>query len=448
MLAVFSLPARAKAPVLLILSSLISVGIGLLVLRLAVPRLFGASQDLKLLQLDTKVPAFFDNIFRDQDRTARDLTVLDPIVRMRGRPFYPETAGLGPHDVLGFRNREVPIVADVVTIGDSFTYGNNAALANNWPSVLKSRLGSPVYSLAMGGWGAVQYLDIFSKALFLEPRVAVVAFYSGNDALDSFKDAYGIDRFADLRVDSTLTADDMPEIKFPAPPEQWWEVKLRDGTSTTFSPELRLACNNRKTPAVRAGYTIMAEVVRRLAAKADSEQVKLVVTIIPTKELVFAPRIEREGITPTAPYAALIANEQENIAEFESACKLIPGVTYVDLVEALRACVAVDAHAYPTSSDGHPLAAGYRAIGEHLASALSGDLPNLHDGFYCLRGPDDRPWYYLYRNQELWVFHRPRVAEQNGWATADARPVSSRDIARLEVAGIITATDPARFGPH
>ncbi|HWN82552.1 MAG TPA: hypothetical protein VNM87_10680, partial [Candidatus Udaeobacter sp.] len=310
----FSLPPRAKGPALVLASSLLAVGIGLLALRLAVPRLFGVNQDLKLLQLDTKVPAFFDNVFRDQDRTARDWMVLDPIVRLRGRPFYPEAAGLGPHDLLGFRNREVPIVADVVTIGDSFTYGNNAALANNWPSVLKAKLGAPVYSLAMGGWGAIQYFDIFSKALFLEPRVAVVAFYSGNDALDSFKDAYGIARFADLRVDSTLTADDMPKIQFPAPREQWWEVAFKDGSHTTFSPELRLACNDRNTKAVLAGYAIMAEVVRRLAVQAAAEQVKLVVTIIPTKELGFAPRIEREGIPATTQFTDLIANERQNIA--------------------------------------------------------------------------------------------------------------------------------------
>jgi lysophospholipase L1-like esterase len=441
-------PARAKVPALVLASSLLAAGVGLLVLRLAVPRLFGASQDLKLLQLDTKVPAFFDNVFRDQDRTARDLMVLDPIVRLRGRPFYPEAAGLGPHDLLGFRNREVPNVADVVTIGDSFTYGNNAALANNWPSVLKAKLGASVYNLAMGGWGAVQYLDIFSKALFLEPRVAVVAFYSGNDALDSFKDAYGIDRFADLRLDSTLTANDMPEVKFPAPPDQWWEVTFRDGTRTTFSPELRLACNNRDTKAVRAGYAIMAEVVRRLALRAAAEKVKLVVTIIPTKELGYAPRIEREGIQPPAPYTALIANEQQNIAEFAAAARRIPGVTYVDLVGPLQASVATDSGLYPTSSDGHPLPPGYRAIGEHLAAAVTGDLPDLRDGFYRLRGPDDREWYYLYRNHQLWVFHRPRVAEQNGWSPDDARPVTSRDIARLEVAGIISAVDRSRFGPH
>jgi lysophospholipase L1-like esterase len=431
-----------------LLSSLMAAGIGLVALRLAVPRLFGASQDLKLLQLDTKVPAFFDNIFRDQDRTARDFMVLDPIVRLRGRPFYPEAAGLGPHDLLGFRNREVPIVADVVTIGDSFTYGNNAALANNWPSVLKAKLGTSVYNLAMGGWGAIQYLDIFSKALFLEPRVAVVAFYSGNDALDSFKDAYGIDRFADLRLDPSLTADDMPEVQFPAPRDQWWEVTFRDGTRTTFSPELRLACNDRNTKAVRAGYAIMAEVVRRLAARAATERVKLVVTIIPTKELGFAPRIEREGIKQTAPFTALIANERENIAEFEAACRRVPGVTYVDLVEQLQARVAAGTDVYPTSSDGHPLAAGYRTIGECLAATVIGDLPDLRDGFYCLRAPDDRPWYYLYRNHQLWVFHRPRVAEQNGWSPDEARPVTNRDIARLEVAGIISAVDRTRFGPH
>lgn len=89
----------------------------------------------------------------------------------------------------------MPLVADVLTIGDSMTYGTNVLLGSDWPSVLSDRLaplGAIVYNMSAGGWGGgVQYLEMFPEALFFEPRVVVVAFYTGNDALDSFKDAYG-----------------------------------------------------------------------------------------------------------------------------------------------------------------------------------------------------------------------------------------------------------------
>ncbi len=101
--------------------------------------------------------------------------------------------------------------ADIVTIGDSQTFGNNASLENNWPSRLRSELADkrPVlYSMAAGGWGAVRYLDIFMNATVLQPRV-VVAFSTGNDPLDSFQ-------VADVKV--VFTAIPTKELVYPLPP--------------------------------------------------------------------------------------------------------------------------------------------------------------------------------------------------------------------------------------
>ncbi len=112
---------------------------------------------------------------------------------MRGNPLYPAHGTLGPHDLLGFRNHAVPRMAELVIIGDSQTYGNNAVLSDNWPNQLARALNRPaddVYSMAVGGWGAVQYLAMFEKGLRFQPRVIVIAFYSGNDPLDSFHMAY------------------------------------------------------------------------------------------------------------------------------------------------------------------------------------------------------------------------------------------------------------------
>ena len=43
-----------------------------------------------------------------------------------------------------------------------------------------------MYSMAVGGWGAVQYLDMFTKAARFRPHTVIIAFYSGNDPLESF----------------------------------------------------------------------------------------------------------------------------------------------------------------------------------------------------------------------------------------------------------------------
>ena len=51
----------------------------------------------------------------------------DPVL---GHRIEPLTTG---HDALGFRNRETPAQANVVAIGDSFTYGVSAPRDGSWP---------------------------------------------------------------------------------------------------------------------------------------------------------------------------------------------------------------------------------------------------------------------------------------------------------------------------
>ncbi len=160
---------------------------------------------------------------------------------------------------------------------------------------------------------------MFNKALLFQPRVIVVAFYTGNDPLETFQQAYGNDRNALLRLDPKLTAGDAPKVVFPAPESEWWKVTFEDGVSTIFTPRLRHA-SNQNHPAVRVGYAIMAETGRWMAEIARRNQVTLVLTIIPTKELACAAKVAQEGIEPPRDYAALITDEREN-ARWLAACR-------------------------------------------------------------------------------------------------------------------------------
>ena len=101
---------------------------------------------------------------------------------------------MGPNDVLGFRNAAVPAVADIVTIGDSMTYGNNAVMLKNWPSWMQAHLpreNVSVYNMSTGGWAAVQYLDMLEYAASFRPHIVIVAFYTGNDPIESFQMVQG-----------------------------------------------------------------------------------------------------------------------------------------------------------------------------------------------------------------------------------------------------------------
>ena len=74
-----------------------------------------------------------------------------------GQRIEPLTTG---HDALGFRNRDVPAQANVVAIGDSFTYGVSAPRDGSWPHQLSGMLGESVYNMGLGGFGPLQYLHL------------------------------------------------------------------------------------------------------------------------------------------------------------------------------------------------------------------------------------------------------------------------------------------------
>src|SRR5262249_37665666 len=158
----------------------------------------------------------FDGVFRDQDYLSSDFILPDPIFVNRAKPMIDDQFVAGPHDILGFRNRSVPDTADIITIGDSQTYGNNVPVEYDWPSRLRSFISdtksAQVYNMSCGGWDGIQYFEIMKAALRFRPRVVVVAFYSGNDPVGAFADVYGAPRWKDFRLDPQLRAEDAPAV--------------------------------------------------------------------------------------------------------------------------------------------------------------------------------------------------------------------------------------------
>src|SRR6185295_19744876 len=71
-----------------------------------------------------------------------------------GARIKPGTTG---HDMLGYRNREVPDRADVVVLGDSMTYGVGAPRDSTWPDQFAALLRKTVYNMGLGGYGPLEY---------------------------------------------------------------------------------------------------------------------------------------------------------------------------------------------------------------------------------------------------------------------------------------------------
>ncbi|HYQ70731.1 MAG TPA: SGNH/GDSL hydrolase family protein, partial [Gammaproteobacteria bacterium] len=426
----------------------VTLMIALGLIRWLAPGLLGGPADLQLVQLDEKMPAYYRGIFREADLSSGEFLLKDPLTRVRARPLYPRYRDLGPHDILGFRNSGVPVVADIVTIGDSMTYGNNATLEQNWPSYMAANLKHEhpnVYNMSTGGWAAVQYLDMFGYALAFRPRVAIIAFYSGNDPLETFQLVYGNEHWHSLIPDDSLSADDIPAVSGAGASGDQWDVVFRGGVHTVFTPRYRLASNDDDST-VTAGYRIMAEVAARIGELAQSNGVKTIFTIIPTKELVYAARVDAEGLEAPADYNRLVTSERQRIAGLREKLEALPGTRYVDLLGPLQAAALGETSLYPDTVNGHPVAAGYEIIGRQLAQVVAELLPAPPSGLYALM--DDDSFYVLLVNREgVWYFNSMELIEANGWPPEELQTIGLRDILDLPHRGAVDAVDPARFGP-
>ncbi len=105
----------------------------------------------------------------------------DPRLIYRGNPLKAD------HDSAGYRNPTRPARADIVTLGDSQTYGPADDAGAGWPQALARARSQTVYNMAVPAYGPGQSLLQLDEALSLRPRLIVVAPYFGNDLYDCYR---------------------------------------------------------------------------------------------------------------------------------------------------------------------------------------------------------------------------------------------------------------------
>jgi lysophospholipase L1-like esterase len=96
----------------------------------------------------------------------------------------------GDTDANGFRNTTIPDKANIVVLGDSQTYGNNAERDEAWPQVLAGFSSSTVYQMAFGGYSSLQYYELATRTLKFSPDIVMIGFYPGNDLLETYSGVY------------------------------------------------------------------------------------------------------------------------------------------------------------------------------------------------------------------------------------------------------------------
>lgn len=372
-------------------------------------------QIFHMTQLVTSDPDQF--IFKERLRNVSvPRKVDDTVLGHRPNPKFFE------HDLLGFRNAEVPEQVDIVAIGDSQTYGTNVHRPEAWPQQLAAVSEHSVYNMAFGGYSPLHHLQLFEEALQLKPRLVISAVYFGNDFLETFMMGYRKPyetQFAStdpslrklviqMQKTNPVTASvdkySEPEYSFPySPPtllhwlsrrfhlvqqgirfKNWLSGKTRDPklclenfASTPMPPDsaaptvlmsrYRWITVNNDDPRVKEGLRISLAALREMSIRAKNSKVSFMVVLIPTKERVYKEIIKAQGAT--AIFNQLMQDEERLekrlIQFFEN-----ENISYLRLLPALKLSLWSGQSPYPDNADGHPAPVGHQAIAQCLSVYL------------------------------------------------------------------------------
>lgn len=147
------------------------------------------------------------------------------------------------------------------------------------------------------------------------------------------------------------------------------------GMRTVFTPRARLAAQDLGDARIAEGLRITLAALERIAA-ACRDRARLLVLLMPTKEMVYADLVRGHATDAPQAFVQLLAAESEVRARIREGLAE-RGIATIDPLTALRAALGATGtvHAqinpYPENWDGHPSAAGYTAVKETVVSALS-----------------------------------------------------------------------------
>jgi len=138
---------------------------------------------------------------------------------------------------------------------------------------------------------------------------------------------------------------------------------------TIFTSEYRFVALNLNDPRIAEGNKIILRALQKMKENAIDRNIRFIVLLIPTKELVFQ---ELWG-SPSSAYRNLTENEEffwKNTRDYLE----LNGIEYVDALPALREKLSLGIQPYKVSKDGHPNEHGHRAIAKLIAAYLKETL--------------------------------------------------------------------------
>lgn len=315
------------------------------------------------------------------------------------------------HDENGFKNKGIPSQADIVTLGDSHTYGIFKEIDQSWPAYLGEMKSMSVYNMGVGGYGPVQYWALIDKALSFHPTYIVAGFLVGNDVFDAYNMAYNMDAWKELRsptfmndqpmLPSALKQTSVPLKKmrkfirshsvlydFLANRTLIWREKTGLAKQrnvgvddwTNEDPDVSLAYRDNEmiktvfwvgshsrgvdlqNKNIGEGVRISLGLLKKINNKVKEAGTMLVVALIPMKESVYS-EILAEKIEQNVMYTDMVKNESRVRALILDQCEK-EGMSCVDLLPGLQERISSGKTLYSETWDDHPIAEGYRVYAE------------------------------------------------------------------------------------
>ena len=328
-----------------------------------------------------------------------------------GYTFEPGTGG---SDAWGFRNPAVPARVDLFCTGDSQTWGTNLRRDETWPFALARRSGRSVYSAALSGYGALQFLALLDRAEELDAPAVVIGFYFGNDLPDAHRFA-SLPRWESFRRDDVPYRDPVFAIENPVPnvvfgvldglmthsrvlhrlgtdaklalrnhpalAELYWvdesQPHVADGPLATYlTPEYRRAALDTGDVTIADGLRITREAFTGIGERAAAGGYRVAVLFIHTKELAYWHHFADRDPSLAARLAGLA--EAESAVTGELAAHLEgAGLRVVDPLPDMLAALAEGRSLWPAHSDGHIDAAGSALCAAVLERELADWLDEL-----------------------------------------------------------------------
>lgn len=168
------------------------------------------------------------------------------------------------------------------------------------------------------------------------------------------------------RRDKTTGSDWPSAVSFARAHPDFCQAFDGGSARTVFTSSYRLSAIDQSDPRIHEGLQITLRALRRAHTLAAASKIRLIVVLIPTKELVFE-NIYRD---PPQTYRRLVQNEA--LARRATTAFLDEnGIEYLDALPALQAQLASGPQPYHLNHDGHPNEHGHRAIARMVAERLA-----------------------------------------------------------------------------